>query len=69
MNTPGSFLVVLTDGYNYSGTGSFTDLESFHRFVRRHLEGNQYRIGKFYYAWGAESQEYTGAEVREAFFS
>ncbi len=68
MNTPGSFLVVLTDGHNYSGAGSFSSIEGFRQFVRRSLEGNQYRIDKFYYAWGGESQQYNGAEVRETYF-
>lgn len=67
-STQGSFLAVLADGTHEVGTGLFARHDEFKAFVANRLCGCRYAIDKFTYAWGAESQTYTGAEAREAFF-
>ncbi len=66
--TASSFLAVLKDGRHVCERAMCKTHADFHLFVASGMRAERYNVVKFYYAWGCESQEYTGSELRDVFF-
>jgi hypothetical protein len=65
----GSFVAILTDGTHITGSGECSDNDSFGNHVRCALDGRQYDIVTFFYAYGpSEAQMYSRDEVLEVFY-
>ena len=65
----GSFLAVLKDGTHVSASGRFASHADFKGMVANYMLAHRYNVERFFYAWDHEAQEYTGAEVREVYFT
>ena len=66
--THGTAFAVLTDGRHLNlSTQGYEDFRQFAETVRVLFGPQRFQVARFWYAWESEAQEYTPAEMREAF--
>ncbi len=67
-HTHGSFLAVYEDGKHLSFSRLYTSHAAFRTDVRLFLGTTAKDVSRFFFAYGAESHEYTRGELLSEFF-